>query len=93
MNKQTDVTPEFYLDSRVHLRADELPAGRLVVSVSKHYTAVINGVIRDTFDPRDRGATIYPAGAVDIPKGARRLPNGLWAYEPERCVYGYWRLV
>ena len=29
----------------VHLRADELPPGRLVVSVSKHLTAVIVGVI------------------------------------------------
>ena len=37
---------------RVHLRADELPTGRLVVRVSKHMTAVIDGKIRDTFDPR-----------------------------------------
>jgi hypothetical protein len=29
----------------VHLRADELPAGRLVVSVSKHMVAVIDGVL------------------------------------------------
>lgn len=35
---------------KVHLRADELPAGRLVVCVSKHYTAVIDGVIHDTHD-------------------------------------------
>jgi hypothetical protein len=39
----------------VHLRADELPAGRLVVSVSKHLTAVIDGVIRDTHDCSRRG--------------------------------------
>lgn len=30
----------------------ELPSGRLVVSVSKHYTAVIDGVIHDTYDPQ-----------------------------------------
>jgi hypothetical protein len=37
---------------KVHLRKGELPAtGRLVVSVSKHYTAVIDGVIHDTHDP------------------------------------------
>jgi hypothetical protein len=30
---------------KVHLRNDELPAGRLIVSLSKHYSAVIDGVI------------------------------------------------
>jgi hypothetical protein len=39
----------------VHLRANELPSGRLVVSVSKHVTAVIDGVIHDTHDPSRRG--------------------------------------
>lgn len=39
----------------VHLRADELPAGRLVVAVSRHYTAVIDGVIHDTHDPSREG--------------------------------------
>jgi hypothetical protein len=41
---------------QVHLRADELPAGRLVVSVSKHSVAVIDGVVHDTHDP-SRGGT------------------------------------
>lgn len=40
----------------VHLRDGELPDGRLVVSVSKHWTAVIDGVIHDTHDP-SRGGT------------------------------------
>jgi len=40
---------------RVHLREDELPGGRLIVRVSRHYTAVIDGVIRDRFDPSRRG--------------------------------------
>ncbi|MEM1165876.1 MAG: hypothetical protein AAGI30_06245 [Planctomycetota bacterium] len=40
---------------RVHLRPDELPRGRLVVSVTKHITAVINGVVHDTHDPSRRG--------------------------------------
>lgn len=44
----------------VHLRADELPAGRLIVSVSKHITAVIDGVIYDTHDPsRDGTRCVY----------------------------------
>lgn len=41
---------------RVHLRKDELPSGRLVVSVSKHLVAVIDGVIYDNHDP-SRGGT------------------------------------
>jgi hypothetical protein len=45
---------------QVHLRSDELPAGRLVVSVSRHLTAVIDGVIHDTFDPsRDGTRCVY----------------------------------
>jgi hypothetical protein len=40
----------------VHLTDGELPGGRLVVSVSKHVTAVIDGVIHDTHNP-SRGGT------------------------------------
>ncbi len=40
---------------KVHLRDGELPDGRLVVSVSKHMVAVIDGVIHDTFDPSRYG--------------------------------------
>jgi hypothetical protein len=45
---------------RVHLVADELPAGRLVVNVSKHSVAVIDGVAYDTYDPtRDGTRCVY----------------------------------
>jgi hypothetical protein len=40
---------------RVHLRADELPSGRLIVSVSRHLCAVIDGVVHDTHDPSRNG--------------------------------------
>ena len=40
---------------RVHLRADELPRGRLIVSLSKHLAAVIDGVVNDTYDPSRAG--------------------------------------
>ena len=44
----------------VHLRAEELPKGRLVVSVSKHEVAVIDGVIHDTYDcSRDESRCVY----------------------------------
>lgn len=41
---------------KVHLAAGELPAGRLIVAVSKHYTAVIDGVVHDTHDPSRNGS-------------------------------------
>jgi len=77
---------------KVHLADGELPMGRLVVRVSKHLCAVIDGVIHDTFDPSDRATTIYPLNTLEnIPAGAYRLENGNgWAYSPKRCVYGYW---
>lgn len=40
---------------KVHLRSDELPKGRLVVNVSKHFTTMIDGVINDTYDPSRMG--------------------------------------
>ena len=59
---------------KVHLVKGELPSGRLVVAVSRHYTAVINGVIYDNHDPSR--ATIYEKD------GVRTIGH--------RCVYGYW---
>ena len=45
---------------KVHLDADELPAGTLIVSVSKHLTCVIDGVINDTYDcSRDGSRCVY----------------------------------
>jgi len=51
-------TPTMHIGSgcTVHLRAGELPMGRLVVNLSRHLTAVIDGVIHDTHDPA-RGET------------------------------------
>jgi hypothetical protein len=40
----------------VHLCAEELPAGRLIVSVSRHLVAVIDGVIHDTHAPARAGS-------------------------------------
>jgi len=58
----------------VHLADGELPMGRLVVQVSKHYTAVIDGTIHDTHDPQ-RATIVCQAGVQRI---------------AQRCVYGYW---
>jgi hypothetical protein len=44
----------------VHVRADELPAGRLVLKLSRHYAAFIDGVLRDTRDSsRDGTRCVY----------------------------------
>lgn len=71
-------TPTMRIGSgcKVHLTDGELPMGRLIVQVSKHMTAVINGVIHDTYDPQ--WATIwYKLGTTEI----ERISH--------RCVYGY----
>lgn len=55
-------TPTMEIGSgcRVHLRADELPAGRVVARLSRHVCAVIDGVIHDTYDPsRDGTRCVY----------------------------------
>ena len=39
----------------MHLKKEELPQGRLVVAVSKHYTASIDRIIHDTSDPTRNG--------------------------------------
>lgn len=51
---------------KVHLTRDELPSGRLVVTVSKHLCAVIDGTVHDTHDPsRDGTRCVY--GYYSIP--------------------------
>lgn len=64
---------------KVHLADGELPPGRLVVSVSRHYTAVIDGVIHDTHDPQ-RTTFWYKPGTAELDHAS------------QRCVYGYWSL-
>jgi len=55
-------TPTMSIGSgcKVHLKASELPQGRLVVQVSKHMVAVIDGAIHDTYDcSRDGTRCVY----------------------------------
>lgn len=52
----------------VHLKADELPGGRLIVSLSRHLSTVIDGVIYDTHDP-SRGGTRCVYGYFQPPNG------------------------
>ena len=57
---------------KVHLHDGELPMGRLIVAVSKHYTTVIDGVIHDTHNPQR--ATIWNDGRI-----SRRCVYGYWS--------------
>lgn len=55
-------TPTMAIGSgcKVHLTEGELPPGRLIVSISKHYTTVVDGEIHDTHDPqRDGPRCVY----------------------------------
>lgn len=36
--------------TQVHVDADELPSGRLILRVSKHVTCMVDGVLHDTYD-------------------------------------------
>lgn len=80
---------------QVHLTDGELPMGRLVVSVSKHYTAVIDGVIHDTWNP-EREIAVFSQfegwQTADLKPGEQRNQNGVFSIR-RRCVYGYWELV
>lgn len=73
-------TMGFGTGCRVHLTDGELPDGRLIVSVSKHLTCVIDGVIYDTHDPQRA-----PQPIIDVGNGTVLGMTG------GRCVYGYWR--
>jgi hypothetical protein len=51
-------TPTMFIGSgcKVHLKENELPTGTLIVSVSRHLTTVIDGVIHDVGDPSREGS-------------------------------------
>ena len=40
---------------KVHLRDGELPMGRILCNVSRHFIAVVDGVIQDIYDPSRNG--------------------------------------
>jgi hypothetical protein len=55
-------TPTMFVGSgcKVHLTPEELPKGRLICNVSKHYCAVIDGFLHDTCEcSRDGTRCVY----------------------------------
>ena len=70
----------------VRLHPNELPQGRLVVRVSEHITAVIDGVIHDTWNP---------CRPIRVTYRGQELNSNQWIddgflYSETRCVYGYY---
>jgi len=54
--------PTMFIGSgcKVHLKSDELPNGNLIVNLSRHVAAVIDGVLHDTYDcSRDETRCVY----------------------------------
>lgn len=54
--------PTMFIGSgcKVHLRAEELPRGRLIVRLSRHITAVIDSIINDIYNPsRNNTRCVY----------------------------------
>jgi hypothetical protein len=84
-------TPTMFIGSgcKVHLTDGELPSGRLIVSVSKHYTSVIDGVVNDTHDPQREIAYFEPDHGQELKQEQGRNQNGVFTISL-RCVYGYW---
>lgn len=55
---------------KVHLKGDELPMGRIICNVSKHFVAVIDRVINDIYDcSRDGTRCVYGYWVKDIKEG------------------------
>lgn len=78
----------------VHLCAEELPPGRLIARVSKHYVAVVDGVVHDTYDSRRETHYVRSGGGGaggpdELRPGEWRNSNGICGIS-RRCVYGYW---
>jgi hypothetical protein len=63
----------------VHLRPGELPAGRLVVALSRHCAAVIDGVLHDMYDCSRDGSRCVYGYYVD----GREADQGLVGRRPE----------
>ena len=62
-------TPTMKIGSgcKVHLNANELPKGRLIVMVSRHVTAVIDGIIHDIYNcSRNGRRCVYGYYTKDI---------------------------
>lgn len=75
---------------KVHLRADELPDGKIICRLSKHLTAVINGVVNDIYNPaREIAVSEFKQTLNEEQK--KQFAEVEHKYISERCVYGYFQ--
>ena len=76
---------------KVHLDADELPGGRIICKLSRHFTSVIDWVVHDTYNPaRSISYNFEPDRGQPLKANQGRNENGVWTEIGGRCVYGYW---
>lgn len=62
----------------VHVRPDELPSGRLVLALSNHYAAFIDGELHDTYDSsRDGSRCVYGYWSLSEEQEAPAEEGGL----------------
>jgi hypothetical protein len=70
-----------------------LPGGRIICVLSRHYTAVIDRIIHDTYNPaRSTHYNFEPDHGQALKANQGRNENGVWTEIGGRCVYGYWTL-
>ena len=59
---------------KIHLKENELPSGRIICKVTKHITAVIDGVINDTYDcSRNETRCVYGYWVKNLKLGYRNI--------------------
>ena len=85
-------TPTMQIGSgcKVHLVAEELPSGRLIVHTAGHSVAVIDGVVHDIYDSSKPTHYLFQDKGQELKPGQWR--EGGWIHQiSQRCVYGYWQ--
>jgi len=76
---------------KMHLDADEVPHGRIICRLSRHLTAVIDGIVHDTYNPaREKSYNFEPDRGQALKANQGRNQSGVWTEIGGRCVYGYW---
>ncbi len=73
-------TMQIGVGCEIHLHKDELPGGTLIVSLSRHITCVVDGVIQDIYNPQ-RGGSVGQKNGVPF------------SQKETRCVYGFYQQV
>lgn len=63
--------------TKAHLNSDEFPPGRLILEVSSHMVALIDGVIHDTYDPSYHGSRRVYAYWVKVPTNADIIDHAI----------------